>query len=146
MLEELAKGRTVIEICENEAWAPSASLFHSWIRDDLYELKARYAAARRVGADMLADQRITRMHHYENHYGVRDNRVDTALIRLTYETEKELRTRYYPEAWAGRQVVTTTDKSGETKELNVIAVPVKDLAGLGATPPREEKPKEENEE
>ena len=146
MLEELAKGRTVIEICENEPWAPGVTLFFNWIREDRYELKTRYAEARRIGADVLADRRVTKMHHYENACGVRDGRVDAALVRLTYETEKELRTRYFPEAWAGRQVVTTTDKSGDVKELNVIAVPVKDLAGLGATPPREEKPKEENEE
>lgn len=151
VLEELMNGRTITEICANEPWAPTHTVFYRWLAEDRWELQSRYEITRRICTDVIAEMRLDKLRELEDgHTLIEDSlgveRVNTGLVRLAYDVEKEFRTRFNPEAWAGKQIVNTADKDGNLKELNVIAVPVKDLAGPGATPPREEKPKEEDDE
>lgn len=142
VLEEISIGRTITDVCLNCEFAPDLSMFCRWVNEDRWELQSRYAAARRIAADIRADLRIDKLTHQEEELGTysdaqMNTRVDVPLARLAYTAEREWRARYHPEAWEGRQTLAT-DEDTSTKQLNVIAVPIKDLMGVGATPDKEE--------
>ena len=143
VLEEIAGGRTLSEVCENCDFAPAHMVFLRWVNEDRWNLQSRYAAARRIATDIVADLRLDRLAELERAYGTykdaqENTRVDVPLARLAYSAEREWRARHHPEAWDGRQALSPADEEGGSKSLNVIAVPIKDLVGSGATPGKEE--------
>lgn len=142
ILEEIQEGKTITKVLA-QSWAPSYSTWTSWLAEDRWELRSRYDAAQRAAADIIASKRLDRIRdleaEHDTYIDIRENtRVDTQLLRLAYDAEREWRQRVNPEAWAHKQVVATPSEEGELKGFNVIALPIKDLSGPGASIPADQ--------
>lgn len=91
ILKRIAGGETLSAICREEG-KPDRTVFYDWLNDDA-ELSQRFARAREVGFDAIADETLTI---------VDDRDEDPASRRVRSDTRLKLLAKWSPRRYGDR--------------------------------------------
>jgi len=122
VLLELRSGRSLTSICK-EDWAPNISTFLRWEKDDRDQLSDRYARARRIGWEILADEILDIADDASEDVIIDDsgrqvfNRERVQRDRLRIDTRKWILSKRIPEVFDKPEI-----KSDGQAQIHVIEV------------------------
>lgn len=99
MIEQVRLGRTPIEICEQDEWAPHLAQFYRW-RDNYPDFREGVHRARLAGAEVMADRGLAFVDNADI-----TNKV--AILKASRQAEYRFRmAAVYDRRFSDRQIVT----------------------------------------
>jgi hypothetical protein len=114
ILDELKAGETLRAICKKD-WAPTRSTFHDWEKQNKNGLSDRYARARQIGWEEMADELLEIADDGSNDWMIKETeRGDVEVLdhehiqrsRLRIDTRKWILSKRVPEFGDKLQVET----------------------------------------
>lgn len=142
--EELAKGRTLRDVCRDEG-TPAESTVRLWALDDREGFAAQYARAREIGYFAMADECVEIADDGRNDWQVRQdeeggvayqlNGEHVARSRLRLDTRKWLLAKALPKVFGDKLAIGGDDKMDpiRTEEVSAREFLLSKM-GLGAKP------------
>ena len=131
VIERISKGETLASICRTPGY-PATRTFYDWVEAD-EELSARFARARKVGFDAIADETIAIADmppaYAQTEGGSRIDAADIQHRKLQIETRLKLLAKWDPKRY-GDQVQVDGPGAGGAHIVQVLTgVPDGDDAG-----------------
>lgn len=132
ILERLEQGESLIGICKSDPKFPHERTVRRWAADDIEGFAPKYARARDVGLDAIAEQVIaiaddssndwiTRTREDGSEYEVL-NSDHVNRSRLRFDARRWYLSKLAPKKYGERQAVEHTGKDGEPLTLTVRSV------------------------
>jgi hypothetical protein len=148
LCEEIAKGRSVHRICE-EDWAPSEDTFYTWLHQHP-EFSEKYVRARECQADHMAAEILEIADDTEHDTiivtgkdGATYEKTDSARVQraqLRVNARQWQMARMSPRRWGSDRVVDDNEGNVVPKAVIIVCD-----SGTGAGPPRQAVGREEHE-
>lgn len=112
----LAEGKSLREICA-EPGMPSRSTVHSWVANDVQGFAAKYAAAKAVGMDQIADEILaiaddSSRDTIRTESGERPDNEWIARSKLRVDSRKWLLAKLAPKKYGERQAIDISNSDG----------------------------------
>lgn len=102
--EQLARGRSLKDICDNDEQAPSHETIRKWRRDNP-DFDTQFLQARQDGVHVYVDE----MREIENE--IRNGRLDPAAARVILDTRKWIASKLNPRTY-GDKIEATINAPG----------------------------------
>ena len=117
----ISSGNTLRSYCRQEG-KPAYSTIYNWLNKD-EELTERFARAREMGADWIADEILEIVDEKPRMIGDDQQRIDPAFIqqqRVRSEIRLKLLAKWFPQKWSDK---TNVDHSGGVSVTVTTGVP-----------------------
>ena len=112
VIDRISKGETLASICRTPGY-PATRTFYDWVEAD-EELSARFARARKVGFDAIADETIaiadTPPAYAQSEGGARVDTGEVAHRKLQIETRLKLLAKWDPRRYGDKVEVEHSGK------------------------------------
>lgn len=98
ILVELASGRTLREVCSMDGMPPESTV-RSWVLDDREGFQKRYASAREIGYQSMADEILEIADDGRNDWMERQNGAGESIEAVNHEHISRSRLRFDARRW-----------------------------------------------